>query len=263
MEYIRGEADGVARVLSSPLFDVMAPSRQSLRVKLMGLMEGAIIYGNNGQRVEVYGTILVSQVNLLVREGEEIRNLGDGAVLSGDKWREWLEAYEGNPGDAIVRIIPSDEKRAREDKFNSFAVPSWIGRLLSHYIIRMRPQLAHRAEQASKRSPQELLLHTESGSPIGRESMRKTLVYFAQQALGESCQWEPSFQTLRSSIATMQYLKWSRSTARDRLSRAEFLEKLAGVMNTSVGQLEEHYIASYGDVYLERQLEFEEGLMED
>ena len=105
----------------------------------------------------------------------------------------WLQKYEEDPTAAFIRVIPSQEKRPREDKFDSFPVPSWIGKLLSYYLIRIRPFLVSLGERLTGNLTTSLLLHTEKGTPLDRESLRNALKFFAQQALGSTSRWEPHF----------------------------------------------------------------------
>ena len=82
LAYIRDQVASVERSISSPLFDPQASSRQAFRAKVLDLIEGALIFGSNGQRAEVFDSILVSQLELLIKEGDEIRSLGSEAALS-------------------------------------------------------------------------------------------------------------------------------------------------------------------------------------
>lgn len=261
------------------LVEVGGEVNQSARRKVLSVLEAGVTYGAKGQRRQVLVDVDVEQVQLVTIPKRSATNQSPSSLevhhdqrrptvthahlMDDEGVNRWLAGMNSDEVRCVVRVFPSEnlEKRERLRFYESFSLRAWLGPLLVWYFRHLRPRLVERWREQFPEAdePSTLLLHSETGMPIGVRSYASVLRYYANHALGQDHPWTPTFMNLRRSHATNKYVRWYDSPDdASKVTVERFLEELARQMNTSPKQLVNHYIASYGDRFLESQVVFEE-----
>jgi hypothetical protein len=169
--------------------------------------------------------------------------------MSRDRDGNLAEPREECPRFLAVKLYPAHEKTPRDTLNPGIVFPDDARAYFLNYESYIRPSIIRRAGMARADAAdggRTFLVHSETGRSLTGENLRSTLRTYVGgfRDLRDDLS-RVTVMTVRASFATVMFRSFRRGKFPDQTSE-QFLDSLAGVMNTSMEMLRTTYIKTSG-----------------